>query len=115
VAQAKAYGNYYNDGSVSAMSTSYQYDIKAGGNNIRVETDFQFMEVDPGCVGGGMCWTFDVSKRTTETDSASWVKYSRARNLHGLATASRGGINVCEIQAWSNDPCSAHARPTFYY
>jgi hypothetical protein len=110
----KVYGNFYNDG-VSAMSTTYQYDMQPGGNNVRVETDFFFYEVDAGCVGGGACWTHDVSKQAPESDSASWVKGARARNLHGQATAARGGINICEIQSWHPDPCSAHAYPSFSY
>ncbi|RNL64333.1 hypothetical protein EFK50_07340 [Nocardioides marmoriginsengisoli] len=111
----KAYGNYYNDGNVSAMSTSYQYDIQAGGNNVRMETDFYFYEVGAGCTGGGACWVFDVSKQTPESNDAAWIKASRARNLHGKATGTRGGINICEIQAWHPDPCSAHAWPSFSY
>lgn len=116
VKQGKAYGNFYNDGSVSAMSTSWQYDMKPGGNNVRVETDFYFWEEKCGTPGNYVfCYNFDVSKQTDETNTASWFKDSRARNLHAEADKVRGAINICEIQAFHNDPCSAHAYPTFSY
>ncbi len=113
----KMYGSFYNDASVSAMSTTYQYDLEPGGNNVRVETDFWFYEYDTSCNSGsgGTCWNFDVSKQTVETNTAKWVKDSRARNLHGGAERARGGIDICEIQAWQNDPCSPHAYPSFSY
>lgn len=112
----KAYGNFHNDGNVSAMSTTYQYDLEPGGNKVRVETDFYFYEFDSTCgIEGSTCWAQDVSKKARETNRATWVKVSRARNLHGGASAARGGIDICEIQPWHNDPCSAHAWPSFGY
>ncbi len=112
----KTYGNFYNDGSVRAMSTTYQYDLQPGGQNVRVETDFFFREYDNLCNdGGGECWNFDVSKQTEETDEAKWVTDSRARNLHSAASGARGGINICKIRPMWNDPCSATAFPTFSY
>ena len=111
----KTYGNFYNDGSVRAMSTTYQYDLEPGGNKVRVETDFYFYEHDAVCGHESVCWNLDSSKQTEETNTAKWVKDARARNLHGSASGARGGINICEIQAWQNDPCSPHAWPSFSY
>lgn len=49
------------------------------------------------------------------TPHSSWVKDSRARNLRFDSSAARGAIDICEIQAWSNDPCSPQALPQFSY
>ena len=110
----KMFGNFYNDNSVSAMSTTYQYDLQPGGNNVRVETDFAFFRV---CETHhtAASWCFDISKQTVETNSASWVKDSRARNLRRDSNSARGAINICEIRSFANDPCSAHAIPKFDY
>ncbi len=117
VKQGKAYGNFYNN-STSAMSTSYQYDMKPGGNNVRVETDFYFWRYSPGSCGSTgqtTCYVWDISKQTVESNTATWVKDSRARNLRADSDKARGAINICEIQSWSNDPCSAHVLPSFSY
>ncbi len=113
----KAYGNFVNEGGIYAQSRSYQYDLRPGGNKVRVETDYYFHEFDPSCGsgGGGVCWVEDVSLQTDATNSASWVFDYRRRGLHGAADAARGGMDICEIQAWSNDPCSPHAWATFSY
>ncbi|WP_408898623.1 hypothetical protein ACJ5H2_05820 [Nocardioides sp. R1-1] len=110
----KMYGKFYNDNSVSAMSTTWQYDLRPGGNKVRVETDFYWYRI---CQSyqSSPSWCPDVSKQTEETNTASWVKDSRARNLRFDSSASRGGIDICEIQAWSNDPCSPQALPQFSY
>ncbi|MGD9960608.1 hypothetical protein [Nocardioides sp.] len=113
VPQGKTYGHFYNDGQVSAMSTSWQYDMKPGGNNVRVETDFLFYGTHSGC--DGTCWYNSISKQTIETNSAWWVKDARARNLEAGGEKARGNIDICEIQAFHNDPCSAKALPTFSY
>lgn len=42
-------------------------------------------------------------------------KWSRARNLRADSEKARGAIDICEIQAWHNDPCSAQALPSFTY
>lgn len=110
----KMYGNFYNSNGTTAMSTSWQYDMQPGGNNVRVETDFQFKRI---CGAGAttMTWCPDVSKQTDETNDASWYKHSRARNFRYDSEQARGVINICEIQAWSNDPCSASAFESFSY
>lgn len=113
----KMYGDFKNDRYIYARSVSYQYDLQPGGNNIRVETDFYFNEYDTGCGsgGGGICWTSDVSRQTTPTNDAYWVKDVRSRELHDAALGARGAINLCEVQTWSPDPCSPHVYPTFSY
>ncbi len=113
IAQGKTYGRFYNDESVRAMSTSYQYDLKPGGNYVRVETDFLFYGPDTSCEGS--CWRNSASKQSEKSRSEKWVKDSRARNLEPEGEKARGGIDICEIQAWHNDPCSSYALPTFSY
>ena len=118
----KMSGKFYNDRSVRAMSTTWQYDRQADHHNVRVETDFYFYEYDDTCsvsstgIGSGMCWRFDVSKQTKESGYGDgWVKRARARGLHADGDRARGAINICEIIRWHNDPCSRHAYPTFSY
>lgn len=113
----KTYGNFYNDGSVTAHSTTFQYDLEPGGNDVRMETDFYFLEWDSLCNAGsgGVCWRFDTSKQADTSDDARWIEHYRARNLHPYGDAARGGIDICEIQSFQNDPCSAHAWPSFEY
>lgn len=110
----KMYGRFHNDNSVSAMSTTWQYDLRPGGNTVRVETDFYWKKV---CrvEDTTESWCFDVSKQTAETNTASWYRHSRARDFDSRGSAARGGINICEIKAWRNDPCSVHAYPHFSY
>ncbi|CUR60822.1 exported hypothetical protein [metagenome] len=114
VRQGGAYGNFYNDGQVRAMSTSWQKDYRPGGNYVRVETDFMFYGPTNTC-GGNACWYTSASKQTVETRSDDWIKDSRARDLAPQGEKARGHIDICEVQAWSNDPCSAKALPTFDY
>ncbi len=114
VVQGGAYGKFYNDGQVSAMSTSWQSDYRPGGNDVRVETDFMFYAPRTTC-GGANCWYTSASKQTVSTDSRAWVKDSRARNLAPEGDRARGHIDICEIQRFHNDPCSAKALPTFDY
>lgn len=109
----KAYGNFVNEGGMYATSRSYQYDIQPGGNYVRVETDYYFYETGTKC--SSPCWNPDVSLQTDQTRDDAWVFDYRRRGLHGFATAARGGINICEVQAWANDPCSDHAWVTFSY
>ncbi len=110
----KTYGDFFNQGGVKAKSSTWQADLQPGGNNVRVETDFYFKENGgAGCTSS--CWNLDTSKQTNETDSSAWFYDYRTEPLHGLAEGARGGMNICEIQAWQNDPCSAHAWATFYY
>lgn len=109
----KTYGNFVNEGGIYATSRSYQYDLQPGGNYVRVETDYFFYEAGTGCASP--CWLFDVSRQTNETRSAQWYFDYRRRGLHGHATAARGGINICEIRSWANDPCSPHAWASFSY
>lgn len=111
----KMYGRFYNDKSVSAMSTTYQFDLQPkDGNAVRVETDFYFWR---NCNPADEApeWCLSVSKQTDRTSTASWRKFSRARNLSPTSPRVRGGINICEIQSWSNDPCSPLAIPRFTY
>ncbi len=110
----KMYGNFYNSNGTSAMSTTWQYDMQPGGNNVRVETDFQFKRLCSS-VATTETWCQDVSKQTTETNDASWYKHSRARNFRYDSEEVRGVINICEIQAFSNDPCSASVYSRFSY
>lgn len=113
----KTYGNFVNEGGVWATSRSYQYDIQSGGNDVRVETDYYFYEFSPTCGSGSgsTCWVHDVSLQTDPTDDPSWVFDYRRRALRGGADSVRGGMNICEIQTWSNDPCSPHAWVSFNY
>lgn len=116
-ARGKAYGNFYNSANTSAMSTAYYADLKSGGNAVRVETDFYWYGYNAIQCGSGSptCFWLDVSKQTDETTSTSWQKHARARNLNFQASRARGRIDICEIQSWSNDPCSAKPLPTFDY
>lgn len=110
----KLYGSFYNSNSVSAMSTTWQYDLQPGGNTVRVETDFAWRRLCS-VANETPSWCPDVSKQTDETNSAKWHKHSRARNLRWDADAARGSVDICEIQRWHNDPCSAPALPKFEY
>ena len=110
----QAYGEFYNSGNAYAKNRAGFIDMAPGGDTVRVETDFYFYESGPTC-GGGACYVFDVSKQTSETNSGKWVSHTRSRGLHGGATRARGGVDICEIHAWSNDPCSGHAWPSFAY
>ena len=109
------YGNFYNYNSTYANSTTYQYDSQADGHDVRAETDYYFWETGTGCDPGASCWRQDTSKQSAETSSAAWVKDNRSEPLHGGASGARGGVNLCEIIAWHNDPCSVHAWPSFSY
>lgn len=113
----RIHGRFANDGHVRATSTTWHSDLRPGGNKVRAETDFYFWEWDTLCSngGGGSCWRFDVSKQTPTTNSRAWLKHMRARNLHPFASRVRGGVNVCEIKRFWNDPCSSHAWPSFSY
>lgn len=116
----KVYGKFYNNGQVSADSQSWQFDMQSRNKYpVRVETDFYFWEWDTlcahGAVGGDTCWQFDVSKQTATSSDPQWHFHVRGRNLHFGADRVRGGIDICEIRPWRNDPCSAHAYPSFRY
>ncbi len=110
---AKTYGNFVNEGGVYATSRSYQYDMQPGGNYVRVETDFYFYETGSACASP--CWLLDASLQTDQTRVDEWVFDYRRRGLHGGASAARGGMDICEIQSWSPDPCSTHAWASFNY
>lgn len=115
VGQGKAYGNFYNSENTYAKNKAIYADLRPGGNAVRVETDFQFYEHDATCGQAGSCWITSASKQTESTTSSSWRTHTRSRALSGNSSAARGHIDICEIQAWSNDPCSAKALPSFAY
>lgn len=115
VAQGKAYGNFYNYQNTYAKNKAIYADMRPGGDAVRVETDFQFYEHDTTCGQQGSCWINSASKQTEPTTSASWQTHTRSRALSGYSSHARGHIDICEIQAWSNDPCSAKALPSFAY
>ncbi|WP_182481111.1 hypothetical protein [Nocardioides immobilis] len=118
VVQGQAYGHYYDYGDGRAMSTAWYRDARPGdgtGNPVRVETDFYWYGSNSSCGEAGTCFWFDVSKQTDETHSSSWQKHARARYLDQTAWRSRGRMDICEVQRFSNDPCSAKIVETFDY
>jgi hypothetical protein len=119
VVQGEAYGHYYNYGDGRAMSTAWYRDTRPGsgdsGNPVRVETDFYWFGYRTECGQAGTCFWHDVSKQTDEYDGSAWRKHARARYLNQSSWRSRGRIDICEIQRWSNDPCSAKIVETFDY
>lgn len=116
VAQGKAYGNFYNSQNTYAKNKATYADLRPGGDAVRVETDFYFYEYDGvECGSQGTCFVFSASKQTDPTTSSSWKTHTRARTLSSRGSRARGRIDICEIQAWSNDPCSAKPIPTFAY
>lgn len=111
--QTAGYGNFYNDGSVSAMSTSWQKDLKPGGDGVAVETAFWFHEYNTPC--GCVTWDHDTTKQTTTTFEDRWIKLARARNLHSGADAVRGVMRVHEVHNNDFDPISSPATISFDY
>lgn len=116
VAQGKAYGNFYNSQNAYAKNKATYADLRPGGDAVRVETDFLYWEYAGSCgTQGGTCWVHSASKQTDATTSGSWKTHTRSRALSSSGSRARGNVDICEIQAWSNDPCSAKALPTFDY
>lgn len=109
------YGDFFNHGSVQAKSSTWMRDLQPGGNDVRGETDFYYKEFDAHCGEVGTCWNFAASKQTNKWRKSTWFYDYRTDNLHPQADAVRGGINLCEVQSWHPDPCSAHAYPSFSY
>lgn len=115
VASGAAYGHYYDYGDGRAMSTAWYRDLRPGGQDVRVETDFYWYGHNSSCGTAGTCFWFDVSKQTDRYDGSSWRKHARARYFDQTAWRSRGRMDICEIHAWANDPCSAKIVETFDY
>lgn len=116
VAQGRAYGNFYNNNRTVAQSTSHFIDLRPGGNTVRVETDFYWFGRDSSCGDAvSACWWQDVSKQSQESNSGQWEYHTVARPLSAGDSRARGAIDICEIQSWSNDPCSHHAVVSFAY
>lgn len=116
VASGAAYGHYYNYGDGRAMSTAWFRDLRPGGQDVRVETDFYWYGYNgTECGDAGTCFWFDTSKQTDRYDGSDWYKHARARYLNDSAWRSRGRMDICEIHDWANDPCSAKIIETFDY
>ncbi|WP_183095782.1 hypothetical protein [Nocardioides stalactiti] len=115
VASGAAYGHFYNYGDGRSMSTAYYKDLRPGGEDVRVETDFYWWGTDTDCGDGRTCFWHDVSKQTDRYDGKRWRKHARARYLDGRSSRSRGLMDICEIHSWGNDPCSPQMVETFDY
>ncbi|WP_370249011.1 hypothetical protein [Nocardioides sp.] len=116
VAQGHAYGNFYNNNRTVAQSTSHFMDARPGGDKVRVETDFWWFGPDATCGDHTTaCWWHDTSKQSQESNTGQWEYHTVARALRAGDSKARGAIDICEIQSWSNDPCSKHAVVSFAY
>lgn len=115
VASGAAYGHYYDYGDGRAMSTAWYRDLRPGGQDVRVETDFYWYGNSLQCGDQGVCFWFDVSKQTDRYDGSDWRKHARARYFDGSSWKSRGRMDICEIHNWADDPCSAKIVETFDY
>lgn len=112
VKQGKAYGDYGNYNYQYARSNAWYYDMKAGGQGIYVNTEFQFYYSSS---GQPAAWNTDWTEETSRTTSAAWKYQYKQRALFAQAEKSRGVVRVCEDHAWSGDPCSAAGYVTFSY
>jgi hypothetical protein len=111
VAQAQAYGNFYNYNSTYARSNSTQRDNRPGGDSIYVETTWYFL-VQQGSLN---LWTYDNKHQTARTSSSTWSAKYTQDPLRIPHSQVRGAIVVCEDQFLSGDPCSATVIKTFSY
>ncbi len=112
VAQAKGYGNFVNQGGVYAQNNSLQYDLKPGGNAVTVKTNYFFLKT---CNGTPNQWCSVGKVDSPGSTSASWQGMWTRKPLDPVAQNARGSIEVCEVQAWSGDPCSVSAVVSFAY
>ncbi len=116
VAQAQAYGNFYNTGSY-ARSSSNQRDPRPGGDSVYVDTQFYFYQYSSTACGssGGTCYVYYGHEETSRTNTNSWDSQYKQKALPATGQKARGKIHVCEDQSFSGDPCSDWVLPTFAY
>ncbi len=115
VAQAKAYGNYFNENSQYARNDSQQADLKPGGNAVFVNTIYRFYKSSPQCGMSSACFAEVDRISSPATTSAAWSGGWTRRSLDAASTSTRGETRVCERVNNRPDPCSAPALPTFSY